>query len=91
MQHVPLETAVRLLADMADVKAVALENVLYVTTKENADKLLREQRERELSFELPPGSPLGATPGAGAAGPGTPQGSGGGIGIPGSGTRKPPL
>jgi RNA polymerase sigma factor (sigma-70 family) len=51
LQHVPLETAVRLLADMAEVKAVSLDNVIYVTTKENAEKWLKEQRERELGID----------------------------------------
>jgi hypothetical protein len=32
-----LLTAVRLLADMADLKAVVVENVLYVTSKKNAE------------------------------------------------------
>jgi hypothetical protein len=36
---VPVDTAVLILADMADLRAVALDNVLYVTTKENAEQL----------------------------------------------------
>jgi RNA polymerase sigma factor (sigma-70 family) len=36
LKGVPLDTAVELLADMAGLKAVAVENVLYVTTVENA-------------------------------------------------------
>jgi hypothetical protein len=34
--NTPLDTALRLLTDMADLRAVQLDNVLYVTTKENA-------------------------------------------------------
>jgi hypothetical protein len=37
--NTPLDTAVRLLADMADLRSVHLDNVLYVTTKENAAAL----------------------------------------------------
>ena len=74
LQHVPLETAVRLLADMAEVKAVALDNVLYVTTKENADKLKQEEWAR-----YNPAGPAGAMPGMG----GNLGGLGGGGPIPG--------
>ncbi len=43
---VPLDTAVRILADMADLKPVLLDNVLYVTTKENARALAEEDHKR---------------------------------------------
>jgi len=36
LRNVPVDTAVRLLADLADLQAVLLDNTLYVTTKENA-------------------------------------------------------
>jgi hypothetical protein len=39
LRNTPLDTAVRLLADMADMRSVHLDNVLYVTTKENAAAL----------------------------------------------------
>ncbi|MFO0804119.1 MAG: hypothetical protein U0791_13475 [Gemmataceae bacterium] len=39
LEDVPLETAVRLLAEVADLKAVRMSNVLFVTTVERADKL----------------------------------------------------
>jgi hypothetical protein len=45
-QSVPLDTAVRILADMADLKPVLLENVLYVTSKENARALEEEDHKR---------------------------------------------
>jgi hypothetical protein len=44
--NVPLDTAVRILADMADLKPVLLDNVLYVTTKENAKALQEEYQQR---------------------------------------------
>jgi hypothetical protein len=43
---VPIDTAVGILADMAGMRAVLLENVLYVTTKENADRLKLEREKR---------------------------------------------
>jgi hypothetical protein len=45
-QSVPLDTAVRILADMADLKPVLLENVLYVTSKDNARALEEEDHRR---------------------------------------------
>jgi len=42
--NTPLDTAVRLLADMADLKPFSLDNLLYVTMRENADRL--EERLR---------------------------------------------
>jgi len=42
--NTPVDTAVRLLADMADLKPFLVDNLLYVTTRENADRL--EERER---------------------------------------------
>jgi hypothetical protein len=53
-QHVPLETVVRILADMADLKAVAMDNVLYLTTKANAQELQAEQDGRYHSRPLVP-------------------------------------
>jgi hypothetical protein len=42
--NTPLDTAVGVLADMADLKPFPLDNLLYVTTRENADRL--EERLR---------------------------------------------
>lgn len=56
--NVPLDTAVRLLADMADLRPVHLDNVLYVTTKENAAALearLDRERTKESGEEAPAG------------------------------------
>jgi hypothetical protein len=44
LNNVPVDTAVRLLADMCDLEAVALDSVLYVTSKSNAE-MLQEQQE----------------------------------------------
>jgi type II secretory pathway component GspD/PulD (secretin) len=42
---VSLETAMRLLADMADLKAVRVGGALYVTSKENAKALEAEEKK----------------------------------------------
>ncbi len=52
-RNTPLDTAVRLLADMSDLRSVHLDNVLYVTTKENAAAL-----EARLEKEKTPTNPL---------------------------------
>ncbi len=39
LDDVPLETAIRLMAEVADLGAVRMSNVLFVTTTERADKL----------------------------------------------------
>ena len=44
--NVPLDTAVRLLADMNGLGVVAIDSVLYVTSKNNADELQQEQAAR---------------------------------------------
>jgi hypothetical protein len=61
--NVPLDTAVKLLADMADLKSISIDGILYVTSKDNARELHKEQ------------APLQA-PGLGMAGP-LPEGAGG--------------
>jgi hypothetical protein len=48
LANVPQDTAVRLLADMAGLKMVPLDNVLYVTSKDNALVLLEEQETLRL-------------------------------------------
>jgi type II secretory pathway component HofQ len=42
LSHVPVDTAVQVLADMADLKSMAIDNVIYVTSKANAKTLQRE-------------------------------------------------
>ena len=44
--NAPLDTAVRFLADMADLRAVTRDNVIYVTTPENAGNL-QERLKKE--------------------------------------------
>jgi hypothetical protein len=46
LDNVPLDTAVQLLADMADLRAVLIDNVFYVTVKENARALEAERVKR---------------------------------------------
>jgi hypothetical protein len=52
-RNTPLDTALRLLSDMADLRSVHLDNVMYVTTKENAAAL-----EARLTRESTPTNPL---------------------------------
>jgi hypothetical protein len=58
LPNVPLDTAVCVLADMGGLKPVRLDNVFYVTTPENADRL-RAEHERE---HPAPAEPKKATP-----------------------------
>ncbi|HEY7310326.1 MAG TPA: hypothetical protein VH643_13260 [Gemmataceae bacterium] len=51
--NTPLDSALRLLADMADLRTIHLDNVLYVTTKENAAAL-----EARLQKETIPANPM---------------------------------
>src|SRR5262249_48313531 len=46
MTRVPVDTAVRLLADMADLRMVVMDNVLYVTSSDNAKELQAEQHKK---------------------------------------------
>jgi RNA polymerase sigma factor (sigma-70 family) len=55
LNNVPTDTAVRLLADMAGLAAVRLDNVFYVTTRENA-RTLQADQER-LNADKPPAQP----------------------------------
>jgi RNA polymerase sigma factor (sigma-70 family) len=45
LNNVPVDTAVRLFANMAGMSVVRLDNVLYVTTPDNAKHLREEQAE----------------------------------------------
>jgi len=42
-KSVPLDTVVRILADMADLQAVRIDNMFYLTSPENADRLTRQK------------------------------------------------
>jgi hypothetical protein len=46
LTKVPIGTAVRLVADMADLKVVNIGNVMFVTSKENATVLENEEEKR---------------------------------------------
>jgi hypothetical protein len=43
LNNVPLDTAVRILANQAGLKSILVDNVICVTTEQNADTLQREQ------------------------------------------------
>jgi hypothetical protein len=51
LDNVPVDTAVQLLADMADLKSVLIDNVLYVTLKENARTLEAENLKRKTAAQ----------------------------------------
>ena len=65
--NTPMDTALRLLTDMADLRYVHIDNVLYVTTKENAATLearlekekAKDERGGLAPEELPEGLPIG--------------------------------
>jgi RNA polymerase sigma factor (sigma-70 family) len=59
--NVPVDTAVRLLANMADLRMVRMDNVFYVTTAENVKRLHEEQVR--LNYTMP-GDELLAKPAA---------------------------
>ena len=42
LEDVPLETAVRLLAEMANLKPVRVGNVLFITGKDNAREMMQD-------------------------------------------------
>ena len=53
LTNVPVDTAVLILADMADMRPVALDNVLYVTSKESAEQLLAWQKNQGEKARIP--------------------------------------
>ena len=62
LTQVPVDTAVYLLADLAELKALPLDTVLYVTTKENAKELQSDLKktgmlERFQGHSPGPGAP----------------------------------
>ena len=92
LDDVPLETAVRLLAEVADLGVVRMSNVLFVTTPERAEKLRASadaptQPGNNLVVPFPGGNPppLGI-PGIGIA----PGGFGGLIPLPAQVLPAPP-
>jgi hypothetical protein len=63
LSNVPLDTAVRLLANQAELKLIQLDNVLIVTTPENV-KTLREEQEEVNRNGLEPVPEASAPPAA---------------------------
>jgi hypothetical protein len=59
LDDVPLETAIRLLAEVADLRAVRMSNVLFVTTPEKADKLRPDADGPTAPSPINPLMPLG--------------------------------
>jgi hypothetical protein len=51
LKNVPLGTAVQLLADLAELKAVQLDNAWYVTTPENAARLTGKKGLEAAAFQ----------------------------------------
>jgi hypothetical protein len=49
-----LETALRLLAEMANLKAVRMGNVMFVTNEEKAKKIRKEERQQDDNPNNPP-------------------------------------
>jgi RNA polymerase sigma factor (sigma-70 family) len=64
LANVPVDTAVQMLADMADQEMVRLDNALYVTSKENAARLRAEKSKESLPRPATPGRPMGVSKGA---------------------------
>ena len=62
LDDVPLETAVRLLAEVADLRAVRMNNVLFVTTHERAEKLRPDADGPTNTSPLNPVFPNGGPP-----------------------------
>lgn len=52
-KNVPLNSAVEVLADMAELKSVRIGKVIYVTSAENAQVLLQEQEKRGMAVVQP--------------------------------------
>lgn len=72
LDDVPLETAVRLMSEMAGLKPVRLGNVMFVTTEDRAEKIKAEGESKAPPATLPAGgSPVNA-PMILPAGPGQP-------------------
>ena len=54
LNNVPIDTAVLIVADMADMRSLAVDNVLYVTSKENAEHLQTwQEKQGEMAMGRP--------------------------------------
>jgi hypothetical protein len=67
--NTPVDTAVRVAAELTGQKVVSMDNVYYVTTPDHANALQAEQRAQP-TRQQPPQPPAGPSP---AAPPGTPK------------------
>jgi len=57
LENAGIETAVRLLAELANLKAVRMGNTMFVTTEEKAKKI-REEEQHQLDNPLSPNLPV---------------------------------
>jgi RNA polymerase sigma factor (sigma-70 family) len=57
LANVPVDTAVRILANMADLQMVRLDNVLYVTTPKRASQLQAELKPKTEPGDIAPRTP----------------------------------
>ena len=64
LEDVPLETAIRLLSEVADLRAIRMSNVLFVTTPEKAEKLRPDADGPTAPSPINPLFPGGVVPGA---------------------------
>jgi hypothetical protein len=55
--NAPLDTAAVMLADIADFRTVFKDNLLYITTKENAERLEKEFQTRDREANPQPTAP----------------------------------
>jgi hypothetical protein len=67
LANVPVDTAVRILADAANLSVVQMDNTFYLTTSENATRLRKELPLRYQTEAIGPFGGLGGPipPGAG--------------------------
>ncbi len=70
LDDVPLETAVRIIAEMAGLKPARMGNVLFVTSEERADKL--KDHDQPANPALMPGMMMGPGIAGGGGGPAVP-------------------
>ncbi|VTR98075.1 unnamed protein product [Gemmata massiliana] len=80
LDDVPLETAIRLMAEVADLGTVRMSNVLFVTTTERADKL---RPNADGPTQPAPGNPVFPFPAGGPGGGPVPLPAVGGAAAPG--------
>ena len=63
LDDVPLETAIRLLSEVADLRAIRMSNVLFVTTPDKAEKLRADADGPTSPSPINPVFPNGGIPG----------------------------